>query len=356
MSSGSTEILPKAAEATQLTAALRRAGVLGPEAVRDVTVESTRLLIMSRITRLRLTYDGAAPDAPRSVIVKTAHPDRVAPGLTRGKQEVAFYREVASAMTGGLVPRCFEAAWDAATGDWHLVLEDLAPTHATPAPWPLPPGEADCARIVAARARFHAAWWGDPRLGTAIGTPRSGAALEAFRREAARWYEQYAERFGDHLPAERRSLFERVLEAWPRLLGGLGARPDLTIVQGDAHVWNCFLPRDGGDDVRLFDWDGWRIDLGVTDIAHMMAIHWYPDRRRRLEQPLLDHYHRALLVQGVRGYDRAALGLDYRVSVLRQMMLPLWQAVHDIPPVVWWNNMERVLLAVDDLDCRALLD
>jgi hypothetical protein len=27
----------------------------------------------------------------------------------------------------------------------------------------------------------------------------------------------------------------------------------------------------------------------------------------------------------------------------------------NIPPVVWWNNLERIFLAVDDLDCRELL-
>jgi hypothetical protein len=29
--------------------------------------------------------------------------------------------------------------------------------------------------------------------------------------------------------------------------------------------------------------------------------------------------------------------------------------VNKSPMCVWWNNLERVLLAVDDLDCRALL-
>ncbi len=32
-----------------------------------------------------------------------------------------------------------------------------------------------------------------------------------------------------------------------------------------------------------------------------------------------------------------------------------WQPVNNIPPVIWWNNLERILLAVDDLGCRDLL-
>jgi len=47
------------------------------------------------------------------------------------------------------------------------------------------------------------------------------------------------------------------------------------------------MPRDGGDDLRLFDWNGWRIGIAASDLAYMMALHWYPDRRQRLERKLL---------------------------------------------------------------------
>src|SRR5579863_8773091 len=127
------------------------------------------------------------------------------------------------------------------------------------------------------------------------------------------------------------------------------------VTHGDAHVWNCFMPRDGGGDVRLFDWDAWRIGLGATDLAYMMAVHWYPDLRRRMEHVLLDRYHAILVEHGVRGYEHQTLADDYRLAVLWQMMTPVWQAAYDIPPVIWWNNMQRVLLAVDDLGCRELL-
>jgi hypothetical protein len=36
-------------------------------------------------------------------------------------------------------------------------------------------------------------------------------------------------------------------------------------------------------------------------------------------------------------------------------MTPLWQADYNIPAVIWWNNLERIHLAVDDLRCRDLL-
>ena len=45
----------------------------------------------------------------------------------------------------------------------------------------------------------------------------------------------------------------------------------------------------------------------------------------------------------------------YRRAVLRTMSLPVHQMAVGIPPVIWWNNLQRIWLAIDDLDCRALL-
>jgi hypothetical protein len=36
-------------------------------------------------------------------------------------------------------------------------------------------------------------------------------------------------------------------------------------------------------------------------------------------------------------------------------MTPIIWANVGIPPAVWWNNFERIMLAVDDLGCRDLL-
>lgn len=115
---------------------------------------------------------------------------------------------------------------------------------------------------------------------------------------------------GDSLSADRRRIYERFFAAPPHF-ARMATRQNLSVVHGDAHVWNVFLPNDDSEhDARLFDWDGWRIGLPATDLAYMMATHWYPERRRRFERPLLDHYHATLLASGVKGYDRAALDHD----------------------------------------------
>lgn len=346
--------LPKAAEADYLTEALRRCGALRNGCVTKALVDSARDTILSRIFRLRLSYDVEAEEAPRSIILKTGLPGRAHSKWNSGRQEVAFYTRIAAAMAKPAIPRCFDAAWDADTDTWHLLLEDLAGSHFTLGEWPLPPRLAQCEQIISAWACFHAAWWDDPRLGESIGSWPAGGnrRLQIFAEKVA----LFAERLGDRLSSERLDLYRRLIDAAPRLNRRYHAHRNLTIVHGDAHVWNVFLPRDGGGDIRVFDWDAWRIGLGTSDLGYMMALHWFPDYRRRFERRFLDHYHAALAAHGVAGYDRQALDDDYRLSVLWQVATPVWQAAYDIPSRIWWHHLDRIFSAVGDLGCRELLD
>jgi hypothetical protein len=346
--------LPERVEAGPLTEAFRRTGVLGDGRVAEVAIERSFPTLLSHFFRLRLTYEGAATGAPASLIAKTGQLDSAT--WHGGEREVAFYTQVASATPAGLVPRCFGTHWDAATRAWHLLLEDLTDSHFVATQWPLPPTRDQCETIIRTRARFHAAWWDDPRLGVAIEKWEEAGAIDQNLRRLADQIARFVDDVGDQLGTERREFYARLLDAAPRLVARYHSHRHMTIVQGDAHVWNCFLPKAvGSNDARLFDWDAWRLGAGSSDLAYMMALHWYPDLRRRTERYLLDCYHDELLAGGVQGYDRHALEDDYRLSVLWQTTTPIWHHSARIPPIIWWNNLERIHLAVEDLGCRDLL-
>jgi hypothetical protein len=351
-----TDSLPTAAKADYLTTVLRKAGVLADGRVSDVTVIRSFDTVLSHIIRLKLAYDGEIAGAPGSVILKTVIPERAQTFWHAGRQEVAFYNGVASGMKDHLVPRCYEAICDADTKTWHLLLEDLTDSHTVATAWPLPPTLTQCEQIIRTRARFHAAWWDDPRLGVTVGAWPDTADLDQQLAGLANRIAQFTERHGHYLSMERRDFYARLLAAAPRLQARQRSRRNMTILQGDAHVWNIFLPKDESGGALLFDWDCWTIDIASDDLAYMMAMHWYPDMRRHIERPLLDCYHAELLARGVRGYDRRALDDDYRLSVLWLSTTPLWQEGNSIPPVIWWNNLERIMMAADDLNCRELLD
>lgn len=348
--------LPTAAAAEHLTAALRRSGVLGDGRVVGVVATHTFRKQRSHTFWLNLIYDGPAAGAPASVVLKTGHPGGDGRPAYANRNEVAFYRDVAPALPEGVVPCCFEASAATDINPWHILLEDLTQSHVVATEWPLPPTFAQCELMVAALARFHATWWDDPRLGISIGNWPGADPWDLTRQRLAEQLAQFCDRFSEFMPPERRTLYERLLDRAPGL-ARIQARRHLTLVHGDAHTWNVFLPRDGVDDnARLFDWEAWSIDIATDDLAYMMAMLWYPDRRRRMEQPVLDRYHADLVGHGVRGYDRQALDNDYRLSALWLITRPVGQALSNIVPRVWWNNLERIWLAVDDLGCRELLD
>ena len=338
----------------QLTVLLRRAGVLAHGEVSEVAVETARDTLISHIVRLRLTYAGDA--GPSHVFFKTRRAGGD-PALQQfGRKEAAFYLTVAGAMPAGLLPRCYDAV--AEPDHWHLLLEDLTVSHEASADWPLPPPIERFNLVLDAHARFHAAWWNDARLGTLVGgfADDTGAlerSLASFPKEVA----TFADRLGDRLSAERKRIYERVIAAASRLCARYRSHAHMTIVHGDAHVWNALLPRDpGGRDVRLIDWDAARLGVASDDLAYMMATHFFPDWRRRHEQESLRRYHGILVAHGVRDYSFEALVDDYRLSALWQIATPMWQANHGLPPWIWWNHLERVMAAVHDLGCLELLD
>ena len=348
--------LPAVVEPARLTAALRRSGVLDAGAVREVKVLDDRDTLVSHITRLGLRYVGESAGSPQALILKTPHANFAKTLAHGGRHEVAFYTKLAPNMPPGLVPRCFGGHFDEEGTDWHLLLEDLTDSHEVATQWPLPPSRDQSIAIVTTLARWHAAWWDHPSLGDTVGswmsTEDSTRLIETF----AGHYDRFADLLGDRLSEERRILFRRFIEQSGRLAERYHSRRHLTVAHGDAHIWNFMLPRAGvADTVRIFDFDQWRINVATGDLAYMMAMQWYPERRQALERVLLNHYHETLIANGVRGYSRGALDQDYRRSVLSHITKPVWQWAINIPPLIWWNNLERVMMAVEDLGCEELL-
>lgn len=348
--------LPAVVEPAQLTAALRRAGALDRGAVREVKVLHQRDTVLSHIVRLGLRYVGESAGAPQSLILKTAHSAFAKTLADGGRHEVAFYTQLAPKMAPGLVPRCFDGSFEEESQTWHLLLEDLTDSHEIATQWPLPPAREQATAIVTTLAGWHAAWWDHASLGESVGSWASADDSTRHMEAFAGHYDRFADLLGDRLSEERRILYRRLIDQSARLSQRYHARRHVSITHGDAHTWNFLLPRAGvADTVRVFDFDLWNINVPTGDLAYMMAMQWYPDRRQALERALLNRYHDTLLAHGVSGYTRGALDQDYRWSVLWHITKPVWQWSINLPPLIWWNNLERVMMAVDDLGCEEFL-
>ena len=202
--------------------------------------------------------------------------------------------------------------------------------------------------------RLHAAWWEDPRLGVTVGTRLDDAAMDSFIGQVEGHFSVFADRLGDELSGEPHAFYAaRCSREHRGCTHGIATRGTHADAHGDAHVWNCFLPREPAG--RAVDRLGW---LAHSRADQRSGLHdeKVSGTRRRQERTLLDHYHAVLPENGVHGYSRADIQEDDRLSVLWHTTTPVFQAGLKLPPVIWWNNFQRVMAAVDDLGCRELLD
>jgi len=348
---GADDLLPD-----QITERLRINGALPFGRVTAIRPGECRAMIVSTIMPLRVEYSPDAPgEAPTRLLLKSSR-DGLDAGLQSlvGEREVAFYTQAAPLMPGGPFPRCYDA--ECSSGRFHLLLEDLSETHMVLTQWPLPPPAEACERIVDTWAIFHAFWWRHARLGREIGTFLDEAALAKMGTDDRGRYERFAETLGDRLGSGARAVYARVFDARDRLFTPERLYRTYTLVHGDAHVWNLLYPRDdAASGIRLIDWDAWRIGHGSFDLAYMMALHWYAERRAVLEAPLIERYHAGLLAHGVTDYSLDRLWEDYRLGVIGHLATPVWQQSVGVPPAIWWPHLHRILAAFEDLDCAALL-
>jgi hypothetical protein len=322
---------------------LRDAGTLLRGAVTDVRIELEFETPISKLIFLTVAYSAEAPaDLPRCLVVKSA----LTP--THANSEIQFYRQLAPSIETPPMVRCL------ATTEDILVLEDLRATHNHP-PWPLPPSRTHCELALDALARIHAEWWEAPTLGREIGKLHTTETLTWMVQDIAANLPAFFDAFGDALTVDARHILERVfsssLKPWLRLTD----QRALTITHGDAHTWNFLFPRSGDGAAFLIDWQVWHVDVGARDLAFLMALHWYPSRRRELELPLVRHYYESLIGHGLKNYSFDDLWLDYRRCAVRNLTFPIILWSRGMKPEGWWHRLECALASYRDLECDELL-
>lgn len=338
---------------TWLTGVLRKQGCLTHGEVIEVQPQ-LRLTGASMIIPLSLRYSADAPAiAPPRLFLKFPAQH----GLNANPKEVEFYTHIAIKMPDPPLIRCYDAAFDELSGRFHLLMEDLSDTHIGHPPSMVPPTEAQANQIIEALAHLHGYWWDHPNLGQDVGALPTETSLN----QQMAWYEETfvacADFLGDRLSPARRRVYERVLASFPpvcleRLIKG----HNLTLIHDDPHPGNFLYPRNPAKDrLRIIDWKSWHVAIGPSDLAHMMAVFWFPERRARFEQELLRRYYEHLLAKGVGAYSWEACWYDYRFAVINHLAYPLWQWAHHLPDFIWWHHLERLMLAFDDLGCAELL-
>jgi hypothetical protein len=298
-------------------------------------------------SRVRLALTGAG--VPDSVFVKM--PAETAATRLMGElgrlahTETRFYSQLSPELAG--VPKAYGSTFDALTGRFVLVLEDL-PVDSCEFPDTLHPLDADRARqIVELLARLHATFWGRVPgwLYTASGDSTSlltGSLLKtSARRIAAR----------TDIPVDKGRFIDENYRAVAQLIDA----PPHTVMHGDAHPGNVYF-RDGA--AGLLDWQAVRRGHPSRELAYTLVTSMTTSDRQASERDLLDDYRRALAAAGGPDLDSHDLWDRYRQAALYAYVASLITAGMGGMQAenIALEGLRRSVAALDDLDTISLLE
>ncbi len=340
----------------------------GRPGVRVVAVDRRRIGegvgILAELHRLQLTYAPEAAAGPSSLVAKLRSPSPEVRELCGAygmyEREVRFYQEVAGAIELR-TPEPYFSAFDPASGDFVILMEDLAPAASPDQVAGI--SLADLTAAIDGVATLHARWWGHPRLAelraimpSVVEPPYAPHGAENYRASLPAALE--ALRARDHHDLAR--IAEKVANALEAMLAAIGAEP-LTLGHGDFRVDNLmFRPTPGGRELTVVDWQIVMQVRGPYDVGYLMGGAAPVELRRANETALLRRYHGALIRQGVAGYSFEACELDYRRAVLFSLVnwvegAPVLDRSNPRAVALFDCWADRLAAAADDLNLEAIV-
>lgn len=304
-----------------LTDALEQAGCLGGGHVVSFTGESMSVGQLGSVARLTLTYQGAGPDAPPTVMIKLPSKDAGsrAIGVTLGiyEGEVRFYQEIAPTV-GIRVPGMRWADIESSTGRFSLLLEDLS-AFGTPGDMIAGGTPDQAARALDALVELQAPRWSDPALREKdwLAHPSRNQNFFAGVEPAL---PLFLERFGDRLDAADVELVEQVVPYANRWAAQMTAGPTV-VLHGDYRMDNLLFPDDPDAPIAVFDWQATRLGPPLVDVGVYLGGCLSLEDRRLHERELLSRYHDRLMSRGITGFSSDDAWESYRWCVFYGLLL-----------------------------------
>lgn len=350
----------------QLTRALRKGGTLRESAVTsfDTKIIGQGAGFMGQLAHLTLQYDRPEDGAPASLIAKlpAAYQENkeVASFFRFYEREVRFYEEIAE-LVELRTPRCYFSHFDPATGDYVLLLEDLAPAQV---------GDqiAGCTLklaqlAISELAKFHATWWNSAELDKLDWMPGYDAEwyIQAVEDGYAQAWEPFVEFTKDYLTPELADVCKRFGNRVREVMNIVGRELPVTIVHGDFRLDNLFFASpEGGPPLAVIDWQISAKGGGIFDVAYFVAGTLPEAERRAAERDLVKLYHNTLVERGVKDYSFEQCWHDYRLTtlfLLAYSVIALGSLDHanERGVELFTTISKRTLAAISDLKSAELL-
>ena len=267
-------------------------------------------------------------ERPPTAILKIASPlsndHDVAVRLRLYEREWHFYETLASRVPVR-VPTHLGSIKDEATGliTEGVLLEDLEVPGATLCP---KMGDDGVLKTVAHMARQHAQFWNMPELSSgALGVkphnspwyqPGWGEDCQGYwPRFEAKWRARGVDgdAMGPGLPEAAYDVGRRVVDAFGWVQDQLSSKPH-TFNHGDVKPPNMFMMP--GDVPAFIDWQYTAVGKGCQDIVFFLIEGYDIAECRRLEPIVMQHYHAALVHNGISDYSLDDLHRDWKLACM----------------------------------------
>lgn len=303
--------------------------------------------------RLTLTGEGL----PGTILAKLPAPDPGTRDLLASvyRSELRFY-DLLAPTVAVRVPEIYHGEMAADSGDFVLLMEDLAPREQ---------GDqlAGCSRAqaqdaVVNLAGLHGPRWCDPTLldveGLQINGPEDASVMAELYGPAT---EIFVDALGDLLtPEDVATLREvvTVIERW-----ALARAERFGLVHGDYRLDNLMFPPDRASGVVALDWQTLSLALPARDLAYFLGTSLTVEDRRTHERALVAAYHQALTSYGVADYSPEDCWEDYRLALVQGPLVSVFGCAYGTRTErgdrMFATMVARSCAAIRDLDGLALV-
>lgn len=321
------------------------AGVLG-RPVGGLAVEQVGTGQIGTCFRVR-TSDGGDP---ATVLVKLPPPDPGARDMMIGayRAEVRFYQRIADTVAVR-TPACHLAEIAEDTGDFVLVLEDLAPAQQGDQ---IAGCSVEQARdAVVNLAGLHGRRWCDATLLEVDTLTLNGPAeIELLLEMYPPTTDLFLHGLGDLIAPEDAEVLRGCVDvAEPWLLG---RAERFGLVHGDYRLDNLLFPAGGGPGVVAVDWQTLSLGLPARDLAYFLGTSLLVEDRRSHERDLVAAYHQALTSYGVSGYPLEDCWDDYAFAMIQGPLVSVFGCAYGTRT----GRGDRMFAAMVERSCAAIRD
>jgi len=106
----------------------------------------------------------------------------------------------------------------------------------------------------------------------------------------------------------------------------INSKNNVTIGNGDSHIYNFMIPLNKTTSIPLLlDFQFWGEAIGTNDLSHLTRVAFSNNLKREIQLPLVEHYHKTLLANGVTGYSWDDCWQDYRLNSVTKVLIPFYQ-------------------------------